>query len=116
MTAFFYYLLKMIMCSGIFFLYYYLFQRNSVFHQWNRFYLLLAVSVSLLIPFIQFPVYRDLRPSPQPSVELLQVVDSAHEYLEEVSVQGTQGMNQDQWAGWIYIIISAGNKKMRSSF
>jgi N-acetylmuramoyl-L-alanine amidase len=106
MTEFFYYLLKMIMCSGIFFLYYYLFQRNSVFHQWNRFYLLLAVSVSILIPFLRFPIYQDVGPGPRQTIELLQVVDSAHEYLEEVSMQGTQGMNQYNWAAWIYVMIS----------
>ena len=106
MTEFFYYLVKMIICSGIFFLYYYFFQRNSVFHQWNRFYLLIAVSVSLLVPLLQFPIYQDVPHGPQQPVELLKVVDSANEYLEEVSVQGTQGLNEDKWVGWIYIMIS----------
>jgi len=43
--------------SGILYLYYHFFLRNKKFHQYNRYYLLLAITVSICIPFVSFPVY-----------------------------------------------------------
>ena len=51
------YLLQVTICSGILYSYYHFFLRNKKFHQFNRFYLLAATVVSLLIPFLQIPVY-----------------------------------------------------------
>ena len=51
------YLLQVTICSGILYSYYHFFLRNKKFHQYNRFYLLAATVVSLLIPFLQIPVY-----------------------------------------------------------
>jgi hypothetical protein len=39
MIAFAYYLLKVIICSGILYGYYLLALRNRIFHHWNRYYL-----------------------------------------------------------------------------
>ena len=38
MAAIIFYLFKMIVCSGVMLLYYFLFLRNKRFHQFNRFY------------------------------------------------------------------------------
>jgi beta-lactamase regulating signal transducer with metallopeptidase domain len=43
--------------SGLLYGYYHFFLRNKIFHQYNRFYLLAATLVSLLIPFLNIPVY-----------------------------------------------------------
>ncbi len=51
------YLLQVTICSGILYSYYHFFLRNKKFHQFNRFYLLAVTVVSLLIPFLQIPVY-----------------------------------------------------------
>ena len=47
---------KMIVCSAIFYEYYWLFLRNKKFHPYNRFYLLGAASLSILVPFIRIPI------------------------------------------------------------
>ena len=49
------YLLKMMVCSGILYAYYHLALRNNRFHQWNRYYLLLATLLSIILPLLQFP-------------------------------------------------------------
>ena len=58
--AFFDYLLTMFLCSGILFLYYLLALRNRQHHQWNRFYLLAAVVISIAVPFLEFTITTDL--------------------------------------------------------
>jgi len=49
------YLLKVMVCSGILYAYYHLALRNNRFHQWNRYYLLLATLLSLTLPLLQLP-------------------------------------------------------------
>jgi len=53
MEAFMFYLGKMILCSGVMFAYYLLFLKDKTFHHYNRFYLLLTVIVSLVLPLIK---------------------------------------------------------------
>lgn len=48
---------QVIIASGILYGYYHFFLRNKLFHQYNRFYLLSIVVISLVIPFLQIPVY-----------------------------------------------------------
>jgi ABC-type multidrug transport system permease subunit len=48
------YFLKVILCSSIFFCYYWIALRNKKFHQYNRFYLLIAPIASWFIPLIKF--------------------------------------------------------------
>lgn len=52
MNSLFLYILKVLICSGILFLYYWLALRNKKFHQYNRFYILFSVVCSLLIPLM----------------------------------------------------------------
>lgn len=47
------YLLKVVLVSGILYAYYHLVCRNRKFHQWNRWYLLSVVPLSLAIPVIR---------------------------------------------------------------
>ncbi|TMI63604.1 MAG: hypothetical protein E6H07_12565 [Bacteroidetes bacterium] len=51
------YLLQMIIASGILYCYYHFFLRNKNFHRYNRYYLLMAVVISIVIPFLNIPVY-----------------------------------------------------------
>jgi TonB-dependent SusC/RagA subfamily outer membrane receptor len=53
----FIYLLKTIILSGIFFGYYALFLKNTVYHAYNRFYLLASMALSLTIPFFKFSMF-----------------------------------------------------------
>lgn len=50
------YLLQMIACSGILYGYYHFFLRNEKFHEYNRFYLLFAMVLSLILPLLKIPV------------------------------------------------------------
>lgn len=56
MLAILFYCLKVLLCSGLLFGYYLLALRNKQFHGWNRYYLLFAVLLSFIIPFIKIPI------------------------------------------------------------
>ncbi|MFT3980899.1 MAG: N-acetylmuramoyl-L-alanine amidase [Ferruginibacter sp.] len=108
MPYFFYYLLKVTLCSAVLFGYYHLFLRNKVYHAYNRFYLLAATAISLIVPFLNFNVlFSDERTGTTP-VQLLQVVNSSDEYLEEVIIHTQHNhisSSQLMWAGYIIISI-----------
>lgn len=53
MEAIFLYFGKVILCSGVMFLYYQLSLKDKTFHHYNRFYLLSAMLISLLLPLIK---------------------------------------------------------------
>ena len=48
------YILKTILISGIFLAYYWIALRDKKFHDYNRFYLLTASIMSLVIPLLKF--------------------------------------------------------------
>ncbi|MGU3375529.1 M56 family metallopeptidase [Chryseobacterium sp. M5A1_1a] len=53
MEAILLYFGKVILCSGVMFLYYQLSLKDKTFHHYNRFYLLAAILMSLLLPLIK---------------------------------------------------------------
>ena len=53
----FMYLLKSMILSGIFFGYYTLFLKNTIYHVYNRFYLLASMALSLAIPFFKLSMF-----------------------------------------------------------
>jgi len=57
MRGLLFYFLQVIVCSGTLFGYYYISLRNKKFHQYNRYYLLIASTLSIIIPFLNIPVY-----------------------------------------------------------
>lgn len=57
MQFFIAYLVKSAVCSALMFLYYWLFLRYRKYNAYNRFYLLSAVAISLLVPFLHFEWY-----------------------------------------------------------
>lgn len=105
MIAFAYYLLKVIICSGILFLYYHIALRNKLFHQWNRFYLLISVFISLVAPVVQLSIMHQLSDEPNKAIQMLQVFQSADGYLE-VTISSGQGITTDQWLLMMYVAIS----------
>ncbi|KIC61135.1 M56 family metallopeptidase, partial [Chryseobacterium taiwanense] len=48
-----FYILKVIICSGVLLGYYYLSLKDKTFHHYNRFYLLFSILISLLLPLIK---------------------------------------------------------------
>ncbi len=55
-TELFIYLLKSMIYSGIFFGYYTLFLKNTIYHAYNRFYLLAAMALSLYFPIVTITI------------------------------------------------------------
>ena len=56
-TEVFMYLLKSMILSGIFFGYYTLFLKNTIYHAYNRFYLLASMALSLVIPCFHLSMF-----------------------------------------------------------
>ncbi len=74
-TEIFMYLLKTVILSGIFFGYYSFFLKNTIYHAYNRFYLLASMALSLVIPFLNlsmFTVAEEEVPAAQVLIYLMQ--------------------------------------------
>ena len=84
MKALLFYLLQVIICSGILYSYYHLFLRNKVYHGYNRFYLLVIVIISLISPLINFNLLFGSYSEASKPVQLLHVVTNGNEYMEEL--------------------------------
>jgi hypothetical protein len=82
MIAFGYYLLKVILCSGILYGYYWLALRNKVFHQWNRYYLLGSLLISTLLPLARIPVQVDPVQTQARTVKVLDIVTTGEAFIE----------------------------------
>ena len=78
-----YYLLKVSVCSGALFSYYFFTLRNNRFHQYNRFYLLLTVILSWIIPLIKIDYWNNTVQHEMPALELLKVVATRDAYVEK---------------------------------
>lgn len=105
MPYFFYYLLKVTVCSAILFGYYHLFLRNKVYHAYNRFYLLSATLLSLAIPMLNFEFI--LNDTGSQSTRLLHAVNTGSEYLEEVFVYShPAGISRNEWLLMGYGLLS----------
>jgi hypothetical protein len=103
MIAFGYYLLKVTLSSGILFGYYRIALRNKLFHQWNRFFLMVTLLLSLSLPLHPFSIAVNTGESKV--VQLLTVVDR-----DEFVVVSTKGsgflISPEQWTGFGYFMVS----------
>jgi hypothetical protein len=99
MIALAYYLLKVMICSGILSFYYYLALRNKLFHQWNRFYLLLAVLLSIFVPLAEFNFEHNA------ALQLIQTIERADNYV--INIQAGNLVSAEQWISIAYAAFSA---------
>ena len=107
MPIFVFYLLKVMLCSAMLFGYYHLFLRNKVYHAYNRFYLLASVVIAMLAPIINFKYFFTGTATPAKPIQLLQVVTSGDEYLEEVIIFSHRNFfSLSQVLTFIYILVS----------
>lgn len=106
MLAIAYYIIKVIICSGILYGYYRLALHNKIFHRWNRFYLLSAVIISLSFPLIKISVWHNPAEDEGQIIKLLNVVSTGDEYIYEVSSNGSFHLNGEQVAMVVYILVS----------
>ncbi len=105
MIAAAYYLLQVVLCSGILYGYYVLALRNKVFHHWNRYYLLATVGLSLLLPWIRIPVQQEPEAPVTPTLRMLDVVATGDVYVEELGRSETLQFSAGQWALIAYVMV-----------
>lgn len=106
MIAFAYYLLKVIICSGILYGYYLLALRNRIFHHWNRYYLLATILLSLLLPLISIPVVREAKHAPNEAVRILEIVTTGDAYVQDLNNGAALHITTGQFWGLAYLLIS----------
>ena len=97
-SAIFIYVLKSIALSGICFGYYTVFLKNTLLHQYNRFYLLATLLISLVGPFVQLDFF-------QVNEDQLDGIGQTMIYLNEI--QRTPEVQQTDW-NFIALSFSAG--------
>ncbi|MBA4146030.1 MAG: hypothetical protein C0523_09720, partial [Cytophaga sp.] len=106
MTAFAEYLLKVIICSGVLTGYYWLALRNKLFHNWNRYYLLGAIILSLLLPFIKISFISDPQPDQPPAYTILQSVTTNEVWFPEQAATPTEQFTKEQVSLILYVLVS----------
>ena len=82
------YVLKVIICSGILFGYYYIALRNKIFHRWNRFYLLASVILALAVPLMKINIFQPASTDKGTVVKMLQTISSGDDIIIEYSKSG----------------------------
>lgn len=108
MLPFLFYILKVIICSAILFGYYWFLLRNKVFHTYNRYYLLMVIILSILLPLCQISVSHKPHVANKSVIKMLQVVTTSNNYIEEIIIGEKQtGSNYFiQILPFIYGLIS----------
>ncbi len=93
------FLVKLIAGSGLLYGYYHLFLRNRQFHHYNRFYLLAAVLVSMILPFIHIPASLLLGNHQHGTVIQTLRVINVNGWEEPVTIYASSG----GWGQWLTI-------------
>ncbi|WP_300599703.1 M56 family metallopeptidase [Niabella sp.] len=99
------YLLQLFLCSGILYGYYLLFLKNRRQHQFNRFFLLASLLLSILIPFIRVPYYISL--TKDSGIGLQALVKYNALLLPEVTVAA--GKSIFPWEPVLWAILLSGS-------
>lgn len=94
-TELFMCLLKSMILSGIFFGYYTLFLKNTIYHAYNRFYLLASMALSLAIPFFKLSMFSVTEEQAAGAKQLLI-------YLTQLPVSPVQ----EEYIAWEIIVIA----------
>jgi N-acetylmuramoyl-L-alanine amidase len=103
MPAFFYYLVKVLVCSGLFYAYYYFALRNKKINHFNRYYLLSAATLSWIIPLLKIDFFDRHLVQPPPVVKILQVVAGGGNFFSEEDPAATQA--QWDWTTSIAVLF-----------
>lgn len=102
-----YYLLKVIICSGILYGYYWLLLRNKVFHKYNRFYLMVSVVLSMLLPLIKIDFWQQHTTRQAGVIKVLQAVSNGNEYMDNIIVTAKKhSFNTEQLYPIAYLAIT----------
>ncbi len=99
-------MLKVMICSGILFGYYWFFLRNKLFHQYNRFYLLAAMSLSLLLPLLKINFWQPATDTNQ-AIRVLQAVSVGDEYMNNMVLTARRSSwSFEQLYPVVYLLVS----------
>ena len=101
------YLLKVIICSGVLFGYYYFALRNKIFHRWNRFYLLASIVISLTAPIIKINIWNRSGEDKGTTVRMLQAINTSDEIVIEYSRNSGFKIESEKIAEAAYFLVSA---------
>jgi N-acetylmuramoyl-L-alanine amidase len=103
----------MIIASGILYGYYHFFLRNKNFHRYNRYYLLMVVVISIVIPFLNIPVYFTNDDTDNSFVmQTLSVIASPAEEGTTIPVFVQSAQTSYNWFSWqnifyvVYFLIA----------
>ncbi len=81
-----FYLLKVLLCSGILLGYYWFMLRNKIYHHYNRFFLLASVVLALVLPLLEIHIWHYADEPKSQAIQLLQVVSSSDDYINDIAV------------------------------
>lgn len=110
MQAISFYLLKMLICSAILFLYYHIALRNKRFHYYNRFYLLMSVGLSLLLPLLNITLWQ-FGSSNKHVIQLMNVV-----VVNRLEVTATNSSDMLSWNALLPILYFVVTAMLLTSF
>lgn len=103
----YFYFLKVIICSAIFIGYYFLALRNKVYHQYNRFYLLIAFALSWCIPVLPIKLSVPKETVSVPVFQAIQYISEIAEPLEVTVVETAKPIfTADNVLLCVYAVIS----------
>jgi N-acetylmuramoyl-L-alanine amidase len=100
------YLLKVIVCSGILCGYYYMALRNKIFHRWNRFYLLASVILALVVPLMKINIFQSNGEDKGTVIRMLQTINSGDEIVIEYSRHSALQLNSENIISTAYLLIT----------
>ena len=107
MLLFAYYLLKVIICSAVLYGYYWIFLSDKIFHGYNRFYLLTTIVLSLALPLLKFNIWHKTGVIKPGMVQMLQVVTSSDEFMDEIIVNSHyRHITNEQAVTWLFVMLS----------
>jgi N-acetylmuramoyl-L-alanine amidase len=99
------YLLKVIICSGILCGYYFIALRNKAFHRWNRFYLLATIAISLTIPLMKINFFANAGDNGT-VVTVLQTISYGDEVVVENSGHNSFQLDAENVVEAGYLLVS----------
>lgn len=103
MIAISWYILKVLIISGILTGYYFLVLKDKVFHHWNRFYLLLTICLSVLLPLVSIHIFEG-GAEHENVTKVLQTITKQDKFVVESG--RTSAKNTDMYWMYGYLLFS----------
>lgn len=100
------YLLKVVLCSGILLGYYWLMLRNKIYHHYNRFFLLVSAVLSLTLPLLTIHITHYADAPQSQAIQLLQAVNSDAFLGEMEATQSPAYFPLTQFLTVLYALVS----------